>query len=112
MMTNKSRNRAIVLSLAFAGAATLYVSKIRPWAMHWGASAEEVARPMPGDEIVEHPWFDATRAVTVQARPEQIWPWLAQIGFRKAGWYSYDIVDNLGKPSARAPARVPARAGG
>ena len=40
-----------------------------------------------------------TRAVTVKARPEDIWPWLVQIGCKRAGWYSYDWVDNLGKPS-------------
>jgi len=55
---------------------------------------------MPGDDVVEHPTFNATRAVTVKARPEQIWPWLLQIGFHRAGWYSYDWVDNLFRPSA------------
>ncbi|MCJ7532276.1 MAG: hypothetical protein MUO64_14760 [Anaerolineales bacterium] len=55
---------------------------------------------MPGDEIVKNPTFNATRAVTIQARPEQIWPWLVQIGHKRAGWYSYDWVDNLGRPSA------------
>lgn len=49
---------------------------------------------------MKRPTFNATRAVTVNARPEEIWPWLVQIGFGRAGWYSYDWVDNLGKPSA------------
>jgi len=44
--------------------------------------------------------FNATRAVTVAARPEQIWPWLVQIGLGRAGWYSYDWLDNLGRHSA------------
>ncbi|MDA8216294.1 MAG: hypothetical protein M0Z94_01605 [Dehalococcoidales bacterium] len=55
---------------------------------------------MPGDEVVARPTFNATRAVTVEARPEAIWPWLVQIGCQRAGWYSYDLVDNLGSPSA------------
>jgi hypothetical protein len=55
---------------------------------------------MPGDEIVKRPTFNATRTVTIQAQPEQIWPWLVQIGHKRAGWYSYDWVDNLGRPSA------------
>jgi hypothetical protein len=55
---------------------------------------------MPGDERVERPTFNATRAVTVQAKPEHIWPWLLQIGINRAGWYSYDWLDNLGRPSA------------
>jgi hypothetical protein len=55
---------------------------------------------MPGDEIVQNPTFNATRAVTINARPEAIWPWLLQIGIGRAGWYSYDWIDNLGRPSA------------
>jgi hypothetical protein len=56
---------------------------------------------MPGDDVVQHPTFDATRAVTIQAQPEQIWPWLVQMGMTRAGWYSYDWLDNLGRPSAQ-----------
>ena len=56
---------------------------------------------LPGDEVVRHPTFDATRAVTIWARPEEVWPWLVQMGTTRAGWYSYDWLDNLGRPSAR-----------
>jgi hypothetical protein len=66
-----------------------------------GATDEEVERPMPGDEVVEDPTFNATRAVTIRARPEEIWPWIVQIGVNRAGWYSYDLLDNLERPSAR-----------
>ena len=55
---------------------------------------------MPGDELVTRPTFNATRAVTVAAPPSVIWPWIVQIGFGRAGWYSYDLLDNLGRPSA------------
>ncbi len=54
---------------------------------------------MPGDEIVHRPGFNATRVVTVHAGPEDIWPWLVQVGFGRAGWYSYDLLDNLGRHS-------------
>ncbi len=77
-----------------------YLIVLRPRQLRWGATDDEVARPLPGDEIVEQPTFNATRAVTVEARPEHIWPWLVQIGFSRAGWYSYDWIDNLGRPSA------------
>jgi hypothetical protein len=77
-----------------------YLRFIRPWQLRWGATYEEVARAMPGDDVVKHPTFNATRAVTIQARPEEIWPWLVQIGIKRAGWYSYDWLDNLGIPSA------------
>ena len=72
----------------------------RPWALTWGSTDEEVARPMPGDEVLERPTFDATRAVTIEATPEEIWPWIVQIGYRRAGFYSYDSLDNDGIPSA------------
>lgn len=72
----------------------------RPWHLMWGSTQEEVARGMPGDEVVLAPTFSATRAVTVKGRPEAIWPWIVQIGFGRAGWYSYDVLDNLGHHSA------------
>ena len=55
---------------------------------------------MPGDEVLEQPTFNATRAVTIEATPEEIWPWLVQIGYRRAGFYSYDRLDNDGIPSS------------
>jgi hypothetical protein len=78
----------------------VYLRFIRPWQLRWGATDEEVARAMPGDDVVKHATFNATRAVTIQARPEEIWPWVVQIGVNRAGWYSYDWIDNLGRPSA------------
>jgi hypothetical protein len=78
----------------------LFVALYRPWQLRWGATRDELARTMPGDEIVHRPTFDATRAVTINARPEDIWPWLVQIGFGRAGWYTYDLLDNLARHSA------------
>ena len=72
----------------------------RPWQLSWGATADEVARPMVGDGLVTNPTFNATRAVTVNAPAERIWPWIVQIGYKKAGFYSWDILDNDGIPSA------------
>lgn len=72
----------------------------RPWHVRWGATDEELAAGMPGDEVVPAPVFDATRAVTVAAPPSAIWPWIVQIGFGRAGWYSYDVLDNLARRSA------------
>jgi hypothetical protein len=50
---------------------------------------------------VPKPSFNATRAITIAARPERVWPWLVQVGVKRAGWYSYDLLDNFGRPSAR-----------
>jgi hypothetical protein len=55
---------------------------------------------MPGDDIVINPTFNATRGITVMTNPEDIWPWLLQLGSKRAGFYSYDWIDNAGMPSA------------
>ncbi len=86
----------LALSIFLGGYLLIY----RPQELRWGATDAEVARAMPGDEIQPRPIFNATRAVTVQARPEQIWPWLVQIGYGRSGWYGYDWIDNDGLPSA------------
>ncbi len=75
---------------------TAYLLAIRPAALCWGSTAEEVARSMPGDDLVPFPSFCATRAITIHGRPEDIWPWLVQIGYRRAGFYGYDLIENLG----------------
>ncbi|GGG25312.1 hypothetical protein GCM10007304_43950 [Rhodococcoides trifolii] len=84
-----------------ASAAVFYAAAIRPWQLNWGATAHEASRPLLGDDLVPHPTLRATRAVTVLATPEDIWPWLLQVGTGRAGWYSYDLIDNFGRPSAR-----------
>ena len=61
---------------------------------------QEVEEPLPGDEMCERPHFAFTRAITIHARPEEVWPWLVQIGIGKAGWYSNDWLDNRGRHSA------------
>jgi hypothetical protein len=72
----------------------------RRWHLRWGATDAEVASAMPGDELVPHPSFAATRAITVAAPPENVWPWILQLGTGRAGWYSYDLFDNAARPSA------------
>jgi hypothetical protein len=84
---------SVVVGLAF-------VAVYRPWELSWGATPEELTRSMPGDEVVSRPTFNATRAITVNRRSEDIWPWIVQIGFGRGGWYSYDALDNLGHRSA------------
>ena len=91
-----------MLVLALSAAALAYLRYVRPWQLTWGATAMEVSRQLPSDELVTRPTFNATRAITLDAPPEEVWPWLVQIGLTRAGWYSYDLLDNLGRPSARA----------
>ena len=80
----------------------VYLTRIRPWQLRWGATDDEIKRSMPGDDIVDNPSFNATRAVTIKAPAENIYPWIVQMGVKRAGWYSYDLLDNLGRPSAES----------
>ncbi|HYK96852.1 MAG TPA: hypothetical protein VEU77_00520 [Candidatus Acidoferrales bacterium] len=77
-------------------AAPLY----RRWHVRWGATSDEVSAPMAGDEDVRDASLNATRAITIAAPPERVWPWIVQMGYRRAGVYTYDIVDNAGYESA------------
>jgi len=73
----------------------------RRWHLRWGATPAEVASAMPGDELLPRAQFRCTRAVTIDAPPEAVWPWLVQVGCLRGGFYSNDLLDNLGRPSAR-----------
>jgi proline iminopeptidase len=84
-----------------AAVAAVYGKLLRPQLLHWGATEEEVAGPFPGADIVPHGERGATMAVTIDAPPELVWPWLVQVGGDRAGWYSWDRLDNGGRPSAR-----------
>jgi hypothetical protein len=68
--------------------------------LRWGASDAEAAAAMPGDELLPDPSFNATRAITIAAPPEDVWRWVVQVGYGRAGWYSYDLFDNAARPSA------------
>ena len=94
-MTRRSARR-IVGSLAGAGVAGVAAYALaRPRILRWGATDAEVAAPMAGDDRVARPNYVTTRAVTIRARPSEIWPWLAQMGHGRGGLYSYDWLDRL-----------------
>jgi hypothetical protein len=61
---------------------------------------DEATRSLPGDELVADAKVRWNHAITIRARPADIWPWLVQMGCRRAGWYSYDGLDNGGVRSA------------
>ena len=73
---------------------------LRRWHSRWGATAAEVSMPMPGDDLVPGCQVAWTRAITIAAPPDAVWPWLVQAGFGRAGFYSNDLLDNVGHPSA------------
>ena len=68
--------------------------------LHWGATPAEVDMSLPGDTRFPDAQFRSTRAITIDAPPESVWPWLVQVGCGLAGFYSDDLLDNLGRPSA------------
>jgi hypothetical protein len=94
----KKRIAAIAVGGATAlavGAAVSYPKLWRQRCMTWGATVDEVSGKMPGDDLLPCPDMLSTRAVTIEAPPSAIWPWLAQLGSCRAGAYTYDWVENL-----------------
>lgn len=98
-MNNYQVIKKLLAVLALLGLVmAIYLAWARPYQLRWGATDTEVNRRMPGDEINRHPTFLATRAITIEGTPEQIWPWLVQMGYGRAGFYAYDIFENIGSP--------------
>ena len=73
----------------------------RQWWRTWGVDPAEAIRELPGDELVPDAEAVDTRGITVAAPPDAVWPWLAQMGYKRAGWYSYDTID-MNAPSVDA----------
>ena len=74
---------------------------LRGWHSPGAPAAAEVADEMPGDDLFPRAQYRSTRAITIAAPPEEVWPWLVQVGCLRAGWYSDDLLDDLAHPSAR-----------
>jgi hypothetical protein len=90
MARRRLPKRVVLFALA-----TLYWFPVRHRIGRWGCTTEELARAMPGDALIPDPTETSMQAVTVNARPEDIWPWLVQIGYQRGGLYSYDWLDLL-----------------
>jgi hypothetical protein len=88
----KSPVPKVVAGLIVAGT---YWFPVRRWMSRWGTTPEEMARVMPGDALIPDATDMSMQAVTVNALPEDIWPWLVQIGYQRGGLYSYDWLDRL-----------------
>jgi len=84
----------IRLFAALIGLVVLLVvafSIILPWIPTWGARDEEIAQALPGDEILANPALTMTHGISIDARPEDVWPWIAQIGDVRGAFYSYTM---------------------
>src|SRR5689334_13347033 len=82
-------------AFAFVVIALLYWFPMRQWFARWGTTSAELSRSMRGDALIGKPNHSATQAITINAPPEDIWPWLAQMGYQRGGLYSYDWLDRL-----------------
>jgi hypothetical protein len=89
------KKRTLLLGAGALGALG-YLAYARPRMVRWGATDEEIARLMAGDELIDRPNYVTNRAITIEAPPEDVWPWIAQMGEApRAGFYSYEWVERL-----------------
>jgi len=93
------RTLAIAWETAAVGFSILYLLGRR-----WGATRGEVRRDLPGDDIIVKPTGGTMHAISIAAPPSAVWPWIVQMGYHRAGWYTYPWVDrfvwHIDNPSA------------
>jgi hypothetical protein len=90
------RSRIVLGTVAWGFLAWMATTIVlRPWDTTWGASSEDIASPLPGDDLVPDAHYRMDHAVTIHAPADSVWPWLAQIGQDRAGFYSYDRLERL-----------------
>ncbi len=89
--------KRIVVGASLAGAGWLTWFQARRWSATWGLDPAEQTRALPGDDVVPDGEMLLTRGITIDAPPDAVWPWLVQMGFGRAGWYSYDRLDMKGR---------------
>jgi hypothetical protein len=90
-MTVTAAARPIALGAVTVAAAAVLRARQR----RWGATDDEVNRTLPGDDLISPVDLTATRAITIHATAAQVWPWIAQLGQGRGGFYSYDFLENL-----------------
>ena len=84
------------VAAAAAGAAATYALAVRPWWRSWGVDPTDATLDFAGDDLVPDATVVETRGVEIDAPPDAVWPWLVQMGYNRAGWYSYDAIDMKG----------------
>src|ERR1700733_2875779 len=87
--------RTVAGVTVIGGAAAAYILVVRPWHLRWGATGRESRESLPGDDLIADPDLTATRAIPIRAAAGQVWPWIAQLGQGRGGFYSYDYLENL-----------------
>jgi hypothetical protein len=87
--------RWLLLLLGVVVLAYLVLFLLRPWYSHWGATQHERTMPLSSDLLVPNPITQTTRAITINRPPAEVWPWIIQMGYHRAGWYNYDFVNRM-----------------
>ena len=90
------RVRIAIAGAVIGTAAGITISRAVRWWRTWGYDPIEESKALPGDDLVPTPKGIITRGITIDAPPEAVWPWLVQMGYGRAGWYSYDRMDMKG----------------
>ncbi len=92
-------NRLSQIGQGIAGASSMGVGFLTPFLRRhrttWGATPREIAGELPGDGLMSDPKWQFTQAISIDAPTEKVWPWLAQIGQGRGGFYSYETLENL-----------------
>ena len=87
--------RRLAGAIAIGGAAAAYTLLARPRHLRWGTTGQEADEALPGDNLIAKADLTATRAITIRAPADQAWPWIAQLGQGRGGFYSYDFLENV-----------------
>ena len=104
----RTRRKLALLSLAFVAIGALYALVVRPWMLNWGSTPEERVRSLPGDSAITGAAKSTTRALTISTSADRAFPWVAQLGRNRAGFYSYELLEDLvGSEMPRATTLIP-----
>jgi hypothetical protein len=95
MRTETNAARYVALASTLAAIVSAFLMVVRPWYLRWGATEAEARRTLPGDEIIPDAAGQETRAITIHAPAHEVWPWVAQLGQDRGGFYSFDLLENL-----------------
>lgn len=91
--------KVVGVAVVVGAGVAAYRLVVDPWRRGWGVDPAEQVKPLAGDDIVPGDVTSDTRGITIRASRDAVWPWLAQMGYGRAGWYSYDQID-MDRPSA------------
>jgi proline iminopeptidase len=95
-------NAPVKVAVGMSAVGLAYAFLLRPRMLRWGATEDELQVTYPRSRLIPDAKLGSTMAVTLDAPPSKVWPWLVQMGYDRAGWYSWDLLDRFGIPSSQA----------